>query len=117
MAVPYFVIACGNCVEDVGDIQPGGLQLLYVLDGVEELFHGVVENAEIGAAADHVFFYDFALIVEFAAAFVEVVQKVAVFVVFGILGLAAYKMAYMAASHSLASRLSLSQRIVYCICL
>lgn len=51
------------------------------LHHVEELFHGVVENTEISATPDNVFFYDFDLVTEPITTFVKEVEEMVVLVV------------------------------------
>jgi hypothetical protein len=85
LAVAHLVVPCCDRIEDVRNVIPSCFQVLYVLNGIKKLFHGVVEDAEIGSASDDIFCYDLSLVVKLVAAFVEKIEKMLELVAFVVL--------------------------------
>jgi len=75
LAVAYLIVSRCDRIENVSNIEPSCLYVLYVLNSIEKLFHRVVENTEICPASDNIFGYDLSLVVKLVATFVEKVEE------------------------------------------
>lgn len=83
LTIADFIEASCNRVEDVGNIEPGGMLVMHVLlDDIEELFHRIVENIEVGSSTNNVLSYDFHFFTEFIGTLVKQSQEVIVLIVF-----------------------------------
>lgn len=83
MAIAYFIKPGCNGVEYICYVQPCGMHILNVeLNGIEEFFHGVVEDAKVCSSPDDVFFDDFDFLDKFVAALMEIVDEMLILIVF-----------------------------------
>ena len=57
--------------------------ILYVdLNGIEKLFHGIVEDTKISPPPNDIFINDLNLIIEFLSTFMKIIEKVLILIIF-----------------------------------